>query len=69
MTLRNCWNSYHRHLIALDSEYLDAEETRRHSVAMESALATMNGIRETLEVLGYSIRYDGNSIPQVCTNS
>ena len=64
--MRNECESYRRHADALADPLLSDEgEANRHSNAMNEAWARINGMREVLEMLGYSIRYENHSLPQV----
>lgn len=64
--MRSEWETYRRHADVLEDAMCCLAEAERHDRVMSEALARLNGMRETLEILGYSIRYEDHSIPQVC---
>lgn len=64
--MRSAYESYRRHADALADPLLsDERKARLHSDAMNEAWARLNGMREVLEMLGYSIHYENHSIPQI----
>ena len=63
--MRNEWESGTIHFAASHSLTLSEAERQRHSKVSAAKFAWVNGVRETLELLGYPIRYEDHSIPQI----
>ena len=63
--MRSNWESHLRHFTAAQNPLGLEEDNRRHELKAYEHLAWVNGMRETLELLGYSIRYDDHSVPQI----
>lgn len=63
--MRSNWESHLHHITAAQNPLADEEDNRRHELRACEYLAWVNGMRETLELLGYPIRYDDHSVPQI----
>lgn len=63
--MRDAWETYCRHSDAMKDKYLSERQVRRHADRMYELIGLLNGMRETLLVLGYSVRYEDGSYPQV----
>lgn len=63
--MRSQWESSHSHMIAASNPLATEEENNRHTLRAMESLGYANGMREVLEILGYSIRYEDHSIPQI----
>ena len=63
--MRSEWESGTIHFAASQSLTLSEVERQRHSKVSAAKFAWVNGARETLDLLGYSIRYEDHSVPQI----
>lgn len=63
--MRNEWESYTSHMLASVNPIASEKDNKRHEIRAYEALAWLNGARETLLILGYSVRYEDQSCPQI----
>lgn len=63
--MRSQWESSHSHMIASSNPLISENEKTSHTIRAVENLGYANGMREVLEILGYSIHYEDFSIPQV----
>ena len=63
--MRSSWESHLSHFTASINPLGSEADNRRHELRSYEYLAWVNGARETLELLGYSITYEDHSVPQI----